>query len=399
MIENTEQKIYSVSEINQYARNLLEEAFPAIWVEGEISNLARPSSGHIYFSLKDANAQIRCAMFANRQRSINFNLENGLHVMVKAKVSLYETRGEFQMIVEFIEIAGHGKLQQAFEALKNKLAAEGLFAAEHKKALPKLCGIVGVITSPTGAAIRDILIVLKRRFPAISIIVYPTLVQGQQASVQIAEMIKIANRHQACDVLVLARGGGSLEDLWPFNEEIVAKAIFNSAIPIVSAVGHEIDFTIADFVADARAPTPSAAAELISPNQIEWQLALQQSERRLQQLTHKTLENKLHLLENLKKRLRHPRESLLNRMQRLDQIEQTLIRVQSHLLRQKQLRLAALSEKIGALSPLKTLERGYAIVSRPDGKVIQSIQTLNIGDVIQTQFSDGKLTSVVKSVE
>lgn len=398
-IETNEKKIYTISELNQNVRNLLETAFFSVWVEGEISNLALPSSGHAYFSLKDANAQIRCALFSQRQRGLKFPLENGLHVVVRGKVSLYEPRGDFQLIVDFVEVAGDGKLQQAFEALKKKLSQEGLFDALHKKPLPKLPKTIGVITSPTGAAIRDILSVLKRRFPSIGVIIYPTLVQGQQASAQIAEAIATANRHSACDVLLIARGGGSLEDLWSFNEEIVARAIFASEIPIVSAVGHEIDFTIADFVADARAPTPSAAAELVSPDQIEWQMALRQSEQRLYKRMHKILEQHQQSLIHFQKRLRHPRETLQNRMQYLDQLEQTLIRVQKNSLQQKQLKLALLSEKIDTLSPLKTLERGYAIITREDGSVVQSVKAISIGDVIGTQLADGQLVSVVRERE
>lgn len=395
-IDTIEKKIYSISELNQNARTLLETAFFSVWVEGEISNLALPSSGHAYFSLKDAGAQIRCAMFSQRQRGLKLSLENGLHVVVRGKVSLYEPRGDFQLIVDFVEVAGDGKLQQAFEALKKKLSQEGLFDPPHKKPLPKLPKTIGVITSSTGAAIRDILSVLKRRFPSIGVIIYPTLVQGQQASAQIAEAIATANRHQSCDVLIVTRGGGSLEDLWPFNEETVARAIFASEIPIVSAVGHEIDFTIADFVADVRAPTPSAAAELVSPDQIEWQMALRQSEQRLCQRIHKILEQHQQSLIHLQKRLRHPRETLQNRMQHLDQLEQTLIRVQKNNLQQKQLKLALLSEKIDTLSPLKTLERGYAIITREDGSIVQSVKAVSIGDVIGTQLADGRLVSVVR---
>jgi len=398
-IENSEQKIYSISELNQNVRHLLESEFFSIWVEGEISNLAKPSSGHAYFSLKDANAQIRCAMFSHRQRLLNFPLENGLHIMVKGKLSLYEPRGDFQLIVDWVEIAGDGKLQQAFEALKKKLAEEGLFAPEYKKPLPELPKVIGVITSPTGAAIRDILTILKRRFPAIPVIIYPTLVQGTKASEQIAKAIAIANQHQACDVLILARGGGSLEDLWPFNEELVARAIFASEIPLVSAVGHEIDFTIADFVADIRAPTPSAAAELVSPDQTEWESALKHSLQSLYQNVKKTIQQHQQTLVHLQKRLRHPRETLQNRMQQLDQLEQALIRIETNLVTQKQLKLNVLSEKIDALSPLKTLNRGYAIVTDLDGHIIQSAKTLSVGDMIHTQLADGQFISQVQEIK
>lgn len=398
LIMTQEKKIYSVSELNQKVRGRLEGEFAAVWIEGEISNLACPSSGHAYFVLKDAAAQIRCALFASRQTTLKFNLENGLHILAKGKVSLYETRGEFQLIVETAEIAGSGKLHQAFEALKKKLFDEGLFDDVHKKPLLALPKTIGVITSATGAAIRDILTVLKRRFPNIPVIIYPTLVQGQQASQQIIKAIEIANAHQVCDVVILARGGGSLEDLWPFNEELVARAIFASDIPIVSAIGHEIDFTIADFVADLRAPTPSAAAELITPDQTQWLLKLQQSTKYLEHLIHKIMQQHKHNVEHLKKRLRHPRENLTNRIQYLDQLEQTLIRVQTHFLQQKKLRLSTLSEKMDTLSPLKTLDRGYAILSQMNGRIVQSIKSVAINDQLQIQLRDGKLISVVQSI-
>jgi exodeoxyribonuclease VII large subunit len=395
---STEKKIYSVSELNQKVRSRLEGEFAAVWIEGEISNLACPSSGHAYFVLKDATAQIRCALFASRQMALHFNLENGLHVLVKGKISLYETRGEFQLIVETAEIAGSGKLHRAFEALKKKLFDEGLFDEIHKKPLFALPKTIGVITSATGAAIRDILTVLKRRFPNIPVIIYPTLVQGQQASQQIIKAIETANMHQMCDVVILARGGGSLEDLWPFNEESVARAIFASHIPIVSAIGHEIDFTIADFVADLRAPTPSAAAELITPDRAQWLLKLEQSIKHLEYLIQKMLQQHKQQVEHLKKRLRHPRENLTNRMQYLDQLEQALIRVQSNFVQQKKLRLSALSEKMGTLSPLKTLDRGYAILSQMNGRIVQSIKDVTIDDRLQIQLADGKLISVVQAV-
>jgi len=262
--------IYSVGRLNAEARGLLEGAFPLIWVQGELSNVSRPSSGHLYFTLKDANAQVRCAMFRGNNRFLKFRPADGAQVVVRASLSLYEARGDYQLIVQSMEEAGDGALQRAFEALKQKLAAEGLFEAAHKRALPTLPKRIGVITSPTGAAIRDILSVLKRRFPAIPVLIYPVAVQGQAAGAEIAAMIRRADMRRDCDVLIIARGGGSLEDLWAFNEEIVARAIFDCSIPTVSGVGHEVDFTIADFVADQRAPTPSVAAEMVSPDQHDW---------------------------------------------------------------------------------------------------------------------------------
>ncbi|NNG14391.1 MAG: exodeoxyribonuclease VII large subunit, partial [Gammaproteobacteria bacterium] len=280
--EDTPQRqVFSVSELSGAARELLEDNFPLIWVEGEISNLAQPASGHIYFSLKDPSAQLRCAMFRMKRRLLDFDPENGQQVLVRAKVSLYEARGDFQLIIEHMEEAGDGALRREYEAMKRRLRNEGLFEAAHKQAIPELPKQIGVLTSPTGAAIRDILSVLKRRFPSIPILIYPVPVQGQGATKKIAQAIELANIRRECDVLLLSRGGGSLEDLWAFNEELLAHAIFKSEIPIVSAVGHEVDFTIADFVADVRAATPSAAAELLSPDRQEWLARLNSLQRRL----------------------------------------------------------------------------------------------------------------------
>ncbi|HET8701334.1 MAG TPA: exodeoxyribonuclease VII large subunit, partial [Nitrococcus sp.] len=253
--------VYTVSRLNQEVRLLLEQALPLLWVEGEISNLSQPRSGHLYFTLKDEAAQVRCAMFRNRGLYLRFQPKESLHVLVRARISLYAPRGDFQLIVEHMESAGDGALRRAFEALKSRLAKEGLFAAEHKRPLPALPRRLGIITSPSGAALHDVLTVLRRRFPAIRVLVYPVTVQGAQAPREIAAMIRLAAHRREVDALLLTRGGGSLEDLWAFNDEAVARAVYDCTLPIVSAVGHEIDTTIADLVADQRAPTPSAAAE------------------------------------------------------------------------------------------------------------------------------------------
>src|SRR5579859_4685596 len=276
-------RILSVSELNRAARGLLEGGFPILWVEGEISNLAQPGSGHLYFSLKDAQAQVRCALFRNRGMLLRFKPANGMKVLVRGRVSLYEPRGDYQFLVESMEDAGHGALQRAFEALKERLAQEGLFDAALKRPLPQVPKTIGVVTSPTGAAIRDILSVIRRRHPLARVIVYTVPVQGVGAAAKIAAMLGLASRRGECDVLILARGGGSLEDLWAFNEEPVARAIRASAIPVVSGVGHEIDFTIADFAADLRAPTPTGAAELVTPDLSTWRRLLLEQSARLQQ--------------------------------------------------------------------------------------------------------------------
>lgn len=273
--------IYPVSRLVKEVRLLLDGSFPLLWVEGEISNLAMPGSGHIYFTLKDAAAQVRCAMFRGRNQQLRFTPENGMQVLLRVKVTMYEGRGEFQLIVEHMEPAGSGALQRAYEALKNRLGQEGLFDSAHKKSLPLMPQTIGIVSSPDGAAVHDILSVLKRRFPAANIILYPVPVQGDTAPALIADAIKLANQRHECDVMIVGRGGGSLEDLWAFNDERVARAIFASELPVISAVGHEIDFSIADFVADVRAPTPSAAAELAVPDANQLKRHVQQLSQRL----------------------------------------------------------------------------------------------------------------------
>jgi exodeoxyribonuclease VII large subunit len=265
-----ERDVYSVSRLNREARVLLERGFGTLWLEAEISNFSRPSSGHWYFCLKDAAAQVRCAMFRQRNMLCAFTARDGQKVLVRARIGLYEPRGEFQLIVDHLEDAGLGALQRQFEELRARLAAEGLFATARKRPLPTLPKRIGVITSPTGAAVRDILHVLARRFPAVAVLIYPVAVQGAQAPAELVAALKTAAARQECDVLILARGGGSLEDLWAFNDEKLARAIVASPIPVISGVGHEVDFTIADFAADVRAPTPSAAAELVVPDAEEW---------------------------------------------------------------------------------------------------------------------------------
>jgi exodeoxyribonuclease VII large subunit len=316
-------EIFSVSELNRSVRQLLEGEFPMVFVEGEISNFTRPSSGHWYLTLKDDKAQLRCAMFVNRNRLIRFTPKNGMQVVVRGRLSLYEGRGEYQLIVEFMEEAGDGALRRAFDKLRAGLDAEGLFAPGAKQAVPALPRHLGVITSPTGAAIRDVLHVLKRRFPAIHVSVIPVQVQGEESVPQIVEALQFANRYREdpFDVLLLTRGGGSLEDLWSFNTEQVARAIFASRIPVVCAVGHETDFTIADFVADLRAPTPSAAAEMLSPDVVEWLETCRRLERTfLASMSQKLRQHETHL-SHVSRRLRHPGTRLQDLQQRLDDLE------------------------------------------------------------------------------
>lgn len=437
----------TVSQLNRQARTLLESHFDYVWVEGEVSNFTVPSSGHWYFSLKDGKAQVRCAMFRNRNQRLRIAPASGDHIRLRCRVSLYEGRGEFQLIVEHLEPAGAGALQAAFEQLKARLLAEGLFDPERKKPLPASVSHLAVITSPTGAAIHDILTVLRRRSPGIEVSLLPVAVQGEGAAAEIAAAIERANRwHREgkvqFDALLVGRGGGSLEDLWAFNEEIVARAIAASELPVVAAVGHEVDFSIADMVADQRAPTPSAAAEMLSPDQREWQQRLQAMESTLVRLIRRKLNDTRVQLAHLQQRLKHPGAQLREQSQRLDDLEQRLIQAQKNLLqrrrgelallesrlrahsplpylRQQQLdlerlrqrlsaamqqklqhagkRLGHLAQMLDSLSPLNTLQRGYAIVTDREGKVISRSDAVEVGDEVSARLASGVLGLTVKT--
>ncbi len=436
-------KIYSIAQLNREARALLEGNFPLIWVEGEISNLARPASGHIYFSLKDEQAQVRCAMFKIRRQRLGFQPENGSAVLARVRVSLYEARGDYQLIVEHLEEAGDGRLRRQFEQLKQRLADEGLFDAARKRPLPDLPHCIGIVTSPSGAAIRDVLSVLKRRFPAIPVLIYPVPVQGNEAPAAIVDALHAAAQRNECDLLLLTRGGGSLEDLWAFNDEAVARAIADNPIPIVSAVGHEIDITIADFVADMRAPTPSAAAELISPDRGEWLDTLRHWRSRLIRTVQSRLAHEQQHLRAISRHLKHPGQRLQNQAQRLDEQEQRLSRalhtrlqhnkarlgtltarlhsqspkqqlatLQLRLnadrrrlhaampqhLGEEQQRLAALARALDAVSPLATLSRGYAIVQHPDGLIVRKAGEVNIGDPLSVRLGEGRLDCRIEGI-
>jgi exodeoxyribonuclease VII large subunit len=441
------QEIYSISRLNREVRFLLEDQFPILWVEGEISNFSAPHSGHWYFSLKDSLAQVRCAMFRPQNSRMTFIPQNGMHILAKAHVSLYEGRGDFQLIVEFIEELGEGKLQKQFEILKKRLAELGLFDLAHKKKLPAIPKCIGIITSPTGAAIRDILHVIQRRFSCVPVIIYPTLVQGESAAANIVDALQTANRRNECDVLILARGGGSLEDLWPFNEEKVAHAIYQSTIPIISGVGHEIDFTIADFVADVRAATPSVAAELVTPDKEELFATLEQTQKQFARFIKQKLQQlQNHLIwatKNLQQQ--HPKRRLLQQAQQLDLCEATLLRLllkqlnaakitwqmlsarlqkqsphypmhelqhrltlQQHKLQNgmtaslqhAQQQLANLATKLHTLSPLSTLKRGFSITTRSlDKMIVHSVKQVKTGDSVKIQLADGRLDCRVEKTE
>ncbi|MCP4127158.1 MAG: exodeoxyribonuclease VII large subunit [Gammaproteobacteria bacterium] len=446
-ISAPQRDIFSVSRLNSEVRAVLNASFPLLWVEGEISNLARPSSGHIYFSLKDPHSQVRCAMFRMKRQRLRFEPENGMQVLVRASPNLYEARGDFQLSIEHMEPGGEGLLRQAFEELKQRLDQEGLFDPGQKQPLPQFPRQIGVITSPSGAAVRDVISVLKRRLPAIPVVIYPVQVQGDRSAVDINQAVQLANRRSECDLLILTRGGGSLEDLMAFNDEQVARAIAASEIPIISAIGHEIDFTIADFVADQRAPTPSAAAELATPDRRELSEKISGLYRHLYSQVTRQQQTQGVGINNLQQRLRllHPGVQLGQRQQRVDELEQRLglalqtqmlqsqqqlsnldarLRFQSPgkqiaLLRQKseeltrriqfavsnlrrvqKQRLAAAIGNMNALSPLATLERGYSITTRvSDGAILDDAADISVGDHIETKLARGTIRSLVESSE
>ena len=437
--------IFTVSRLNQTVRLLLEKEMGQVWIRGEISNFSQPSSGHWYFTLKDNTAQVRCAMFRNSNNRVTFRPQNGQQIVVRANMTLYEPRGDYQIIVESMQPDGAGLLQQQYEQLKQRLQEEGLFSPDYKQPLPNPARQLGIITSKTGAALHDVLQVLGRRDPSLPIIIYPTAVQGADAPLQIVRAIELANLRGECDVLIVGRGGGSLEDLWGFNDERVARAIFASKIPIVSAVGHETDVTITDFVADLRAPTPSAAAEIVSRNQTELLRQLQSQQQRMemamdyylaqcsQQITrlqHRLqqqhpqlrLARQQNLLERLRQRLLTATENHIRRgttqQQRLanrlnqQQPQPRIHRAQSQLLqlehRLTQLVSAKLSEskqqfgntvaQLEGVSPLATLARGYSVTTADDGKVLKKTGQVKSGDKLTTRLEDGWVESQVIAI-
>ncbi len=442
-----QRNIYSISRLNSEVRAVLDASFPLLWVEGEISNLAKPSSGHIYFSLKDPYSQVRCTMFRMKRLRLRFEPENGMQVLVRARPNLYEARGDFQLNIEHMEPGGEGLLRQAFEQLKQRLDQEGLFDTYHKQPLPGFPQQIGVITSPSGAAIQDVISVLKRRYPAVPVLIYPVQVQGESAAREITQALQLANKRKECDLMILTRGGGSLEDLMAFNDEQLARAIFESKIPIISAVGHEIDFTISDFVADQRAPTPSAAAELATPDSGELAERYADLQRQLNHQIERRLDTISLGMENISRRLSqlHPGVQLGQKQQRLDELElrigraleamhqqskhrvanlqarllggspiqhtgilkqkttQLQRRMQISVANQHKLlkqRLAAAIGNLNTLSPLATLERGYSITTKlPEGSIIQSSADITVGDRIETRLAKGKLSCVVESKE
>ena len=443
IFKKDEQSVISVSELNKKAKSLLEKGIPKLWIEGEISNLAKPASGHMYFSLKDAMSQIRCAWFKQRQLQNTLNIVNGSKMLALGKIGLYEPRGEYQFIVEKMEIAGEGDLKRKYEDLKRKLSAEGIFSEENKSELPNLPKKIGVITSPSGAAIQDILTVLNRRFPIIPIIIFPVAVQGEQAAPQIQNALEKANFRADCDLLILARGGGSLEDLWAFNEEIVARAIFDSEIPIISAIGHETDVTISDFTADLRAPTPSGAAELAVPDQHDWIKSIDNISEKINTIITQQINSKSQLSDWINKRLSQsspmmtvkrqieksnnlqkmlsssifqnlsrqeknihqlksnlnevsPRLKIHTQLSRIKELNQKITSCSDHLLEGLNNRIKLASKTLNSVSPLRTLDRGYAIARDAKTKnVIMSADTIEIENDIEVKLAKGEIKVTV----
>jgi exodeoxyribonuclease VII large subunit len=394
-MQDYQKTILSVTQLNLQAKQLLEQGLGVVQITGEISNWMRAGSGHCYFSLKDDQAQVRCACFRGSAMRLKFQPENGLAVVLTAQVSLYPNRGEYQLIVTTIEPAGLGQLALQFAKLKEKLQAEGLFADESKKSLPSLPKRIGIISSPTGAALQDMKKVLARRFPLIPITLYPSLVQGKEAAAELCCALKQAEQDNRCDVILLARGGGSMEDLWAFNDETLARLIASSTIPIVTGIGHEVDFTIADFTADLRAATPSAAAELVVPDQKEFFDLLATIRQTLINQIATTIERKTGLLRQLEAQLVHPKQLLQNQMQRLDYLQQQLLTRLQQLLTDKKNNLTRLAAVLDQQSPLTLLQRGYTVLTGPDKKPITSVKQASAGDSVTAMLADGELSLTV----
>jgi len=393
--------IYTPSELNHEARLHLEAGFGRVWVEGEISNLSRPASGHLYFSLKDEKAQVSCALFRSNTYGMGFKPENGMLVRARGRVSLYEARGNYQLIADSLVRSGEGLLRAKFELLKNNLASEGLFDEAQKKSLPVFPLRIAVITSPSGAALRDILNILQRRWPLAAVRIYGVPVQGDEAAPAIVNALQAANQHNWAEVIICGRGGGSLEDLWAFNEESVARAIHASDLPVVSAVGHEIDFSISDFVADLRAPTPSAAAELVSPDQRVLRQSLSALDSRLQQRSTHLLQVLSQKLDHLAHRLRqqHPGQRLAQHRKLLQQASHRLRLAATRIIPERRRILQNLARTLNAVSPLPTLARGYAIVTdAQSGVAISSVEDVQPKQALITQLHDGQILSNIDKV-
>ena len=414
-------EIYSVSDYIKLCKNAIEKNIPQCFVEGEISNLSMPSSGHWYFSLKDKNSQVRCAFFRLNQRKIKFTPENGMSVIIRGATTLYPQRGDFQLIIQQMEPAGIGNLQLAFDQLKNKLRLEGLFDSANKKEIPTFPTKIGVISSSTGAVIKDIIKVLNSRYPLAKILLYDTVVQGENAHLKIIKALRAADRSKNCDVIILARGGGSLEDLWAFNEEELAREIYQCSTPIISSIGHETDTTIADFVSDLRAPTPSAAAMSATPDLNTILYNASKLKKYLYDSIKQSIESKKNTLELLRLRIVNPSQQLLLNAQKLDELEIRLLKQNKTLIddnkeklklsfsqllthsqnfiKLRQNELSNYGNSLNLLSPLNTLSRGYTMTQDNRGSIITSVKRIKLNEVISTKFHDGKVTSKVVNKE
>lgn len=391
-------KIMTVTELNRLARNVLEQSFPLFWISGEVSNLTRAASGHWYFSLKDAGAQVRCVMFKGRNSYLDWSPKEGDKVEARCTVTLYEARGDFQLTIEFLQRAGLGVLFEAFEKLKAKLQQEGLFDAAFKKPLPAHPQKIGIVTSPDAAALRDVLTTLKRRMPSIPIVIYPVPVQGKGAAALIAKAIQQASQRAECEVLIICRGGGSIEDLWQFNEEVVARAIAQCTIPTISGVGHETDFTICDFVADMRAATPTAAAELATPSRDAILNTLNQLKQQLAKNIQYLLSQRAQTLDYLARRLLSPMQQIEQQKSRLAQIAYRLNASINRQLQTRQHNLIRLSQNLQHLNPQAVLTRGYAFVQNKSGEIISSSQQLQRGDEVTLTFGAGSADATINRI-
>jgi len=391
--------VLSVSDLNRLAREVLERSFPLFWVAGEISNLTRAASGHWYFSLKDERAQVRCVMFRGKNQFLDWVPREGDHVEARALVTLYEARGDFQLTIEGLQKAGLGALFEAFERLKARLEHEGLFDPKNKRPLPAFPRRIGVVTSPDAAALRDVLTTLRRRMPAIPVVIYPTPVQGKGAAEKIAAAILTASARAECDVLIVCRGGGSIEDLWQFNEEVVARAIAAASMPVVSGVGHETDFTIADFAADRRAPTPTAAAEIVAPEREGLLLQIRQSQQRLQRQMRTLLNQRTQHLDYLARRLLSPMQQVTQRRGHLDQLALRLKMGISRQLTQRQQQVMQLEQNLQHLNPRAVLERGYAFVQTETGEIVQDSTALRQDQPLNLSFAKGEAQVRVTEVK
>jgi exodeoxyribonuclease VII large subunit len=392
-------RVLSVTELNRMARDVLERSFPLFWISGEISNMTRAASGHWYFSLKDSSAQVRCVMFRGRNSYLDWQPREGDKVEARAVVTLYEARGDFQLTVEFLQRAGLGALFEAYERLKQKLEAEGLFDPARKQPIPEHPRRIGIVTSPDAAALHDVLTTLRRRMPSIPVVIYPTPVQGKEAGAKIAAAIDAASARKECDVLIICRGGGSIEDLWQFNEEVVARAIAACVIPTISGVGHETDFTIADFAADRRAPTPTAAAEMVAPDRAVLLRQLQQLQQQMARQMGYLLQRRMQQLDYLAKRLLSPAQQIRNQGGHLNQLSLRLNTAMRSRLQRQQQALLRLEQNLHHLNPTGVLSRGYALVLDAEGRVVRASSQLQIGQQVSLTLAEGAADATISQIK